>query len=176
MLAGETSRWQEGATEMGLVFQTKPGQVVQLEEPAMSCDVGLYAINSSGAGINYTSQKSIVTRLTISQRANVQFLHGLGSLIYVYVFGDRMGTISLSGLAFLCACPGQGQGSAGHGANNMITWYRDHRVSRRKSPLRFTIGSAVIEGFVTGFTEDIVDPSTNLVQWGVELASLPEDN
>ena len=58
----------------------------------------------------------------------------------------------------------------------MLTWYKNNRASTRATPVRVTVGKTVIEGYVTSFTEDVVDPSLKMVQWGVNLATLPEDD
>lgn len=159
-----------GCRKMPLLFQTRPGQVVKLDDPALSCSANFLSLNPD---IAFESERSIVTRLTVSQQVNVQFLHTLGSLIYIYVFGDRMGQVNLSGLSFVCDCD---DGSADIGAEMMLLWYKRHRASKRAEPCRVTIGKTVIEGFVTSFVEDVVDPSLRLVQWGVTMASLPEDD
>lgn len=151
-----------------ILFQSLKGRVVKLPDPAARCDVQLLSINPT---ITFKSQASIVTRFTMSQQVNAQFLHTMGAHVYVYVFGDRIGSVSLSGLSFSCTCDHEAPG-----AELMYDWYKTNRVSKRREPIQVTIGSAIpIEGFVTGFTEDLVDPATNLVQWGVNLVTLPED-
>jgi hypothetical protein len=154
---------------MPLLFATKPGAVVKLDDPVAQCDAQFLGLDPS---LTFESERSIVTRLTVAQQVNVQFLHTIGSMIYVYAFGDRMGQVSLSGLSFACACPG----GADLGAEKMLLWYKKYRASKRSAPVRLTIGKTVLEGFVTGFSEDVVDPSLNLVQWGVQMATLPEDD
>jgi len=161
---------------MPLVFQTKPGQVIKLDDPALSCATNFLSLDPD---ITFDTERSIVTRLTISQQVNVQFLHSLGSLIHIYVFGDRMGSVNLSGLSFACAAEPSAFGCVDTGeigAEKMLLWYKKHRASKRMSTCRVTIGKTVIEGFVTSFTEDVIDPSLKMVQWGVNLASLPEDD
>jgi hypothetical protein len=153
---------------MPTLFQTKPGSVVKLEDGALQCSTQLLDLDPR---ITFETERSIVTRLTMSQKANVQFLHTLGSLIYIYVFGDRIGTIGLSGLSFACECPSGEE----LGAVKMYQWYKRHRASRRRAPVRVMLGREVIEGFITDFTGDVVDPSLNLFQWGVNLMTLPED-
>ncbi len=156
---------------MPILFQTRPGAVVKLDDPALQCTTQLFSMDPD---ITFDVQRSIVTRMTVSQQVNVQFLHTLGSLIYIYVFGDRMGQISLSGLSFNCgAC---NPFDTAMGAEKMLTWYNDNRASKRKKPVRVTIGRTVLEGFVVGATEDVIDPSLNLVQWSVQMASLPQDD
>ena len=76
--------------------------------------------------------------MAVAQQANFQFLHTLGSDVYVYVFGDRIGQLSLSGVAFASGCgnavtPVSGQPFAGdHGLVGMNDWYKDNRISRRR--------------------------------------------
>jgi len=77
---------------MPIVFATKPGQVVQLDDPALSCSTNFLSLDPE---IAFESERSIVTRLTVSQQVNVQFLHTLGALIYIYVFGDLGASSSL---------------------------------------------------------------------------------
>jgi hypothetical protein len=154
-----------------LLFQGRAGTVVKLQEPGVQCTAKVLGMDSEDL-ISFDNQRSIITRMTFSQQVNIQFLHTFGALVYVYVFGDRMGQIGLSGLSFACSCPSN---DTRHGAELMYLWYKARRASKRPKPLRIMIGKQAIEGFVTGFHEDVVDPSLNLVQWGVNLASLPED-
>lgn len=159
---------------MPIIFEGPIGSVVQLDDPGVQCTMQLLGLDPD---ITFAAQRSIVTRVTLSQQVNVQFLHTLGALVYIYVFGDRMGQVSLSGLAFSCGCPQDDDVDTIDimGAELMLNWYRTNRASRRQLPTRVMIGNYVIEGFVTGFTEDVVDPSISLVQWGVNMMALPDD-
>lgn len=152
---------------MPILFMGNPGRVIQLDDPAAQCDAQI----KIDPDIGYQTQRSIVTRLTVNQQVNVQFLHSLGALIYIYVFGDRMGQVGLSGLAFSCPCP-----SGESGAGKMLEWYKQNRASKRQAPVQVTIAGTTVEGFVINFSEDVVDPSLKLIQWGANMASLPEDS
>lgn len=153
---------------MPILFQSENGRVVQLNEPAMQSRA---IFKLSDTPISFQAQASIVTRLTISKRVNMQFLHAIGSQIYVYSFGDRIGQASLSGLAFTDVCSARDL----LGAEQMLMWYKQHKASVRRDPVKIMIGKQTLETFITDFTEDVVDPTTNLVQWGATLALLPED-
>ena len=161
---------------MPLIFQSNAGRVTRLREPGIACRASLFTLKPT---INFSSELSIVNRVTLSQQVNVQFAHMLGSDVYIYVFGDRIGSLSLSGLSFNCACdndlvftPTTGDES---GAERIYGWYTANRTSKRREPVLLTLGKVSIEGFVTGFTEEVIDPSTNLVQWSVNLVTLPEE-
>lgn len=152
-----------------IVFQSATqGRVVKLADAAAACRIQL--IGRIDPEISYEAQSAIVTRLTLSQQVNLQFLHTVGAGVYIYTFGDRIGQLSLSGLAFSCGCEGDAPG-----AERMYSWFKDNRASVRKQPVRVTVGKTPIEGFVVGFNADVVDPGTGLVQWNVAMATLPED-
>lgn len=155
---------------MPIFFEGNRGRVVRLDDPAAQATLGFVKV--ADAPIRYASQLAIITRLTISQQANVQFLHTLGQAIYIYVFGDRIGQVGLSGLAFNQSCDVADGG--GLGIERMLAWYATYRVSRRGAPVRVMVGNTPIEGFVTGATHDTVDAETGLVQWGITLMALPE--
>jgi hypothetical protein len=165
---------------MPLLFQSKVGAVVALDDPAVQCTTYRPLLDMRETPIDFQTHRAIVTRITVSQQVNVQFLHALGSLIYVYVFGDRMGKVSLAGLSFfMCECDPNACGPAGprpDSGNDIYQWYKENRASKREAPVRLTVGTQVIEGFVTSFAEDVVDPSTSLLQWSVNMDALPEDD
>lgn len=155
---------------MSIIFEGNRGRVVRLDDPAAQASVGFVRV--ADAPIDYSATWSIITRLTVSHQANVQFLHTLGSAIYIYVFGDRIGQMSLSGLSFNSVC----EGAEELGVEAMMGWYRDNRVSKRGAPVRVMIGNTAVEGFVVSSSEDTVDAETGLVQWGVNMMALPEDD
>jgi hypothetical protein len=95
----------------------------------------------------------IITRVTLVQQGNIQFLHTLGNNVYIYVFGDRIGAIT-GFTAVDC---------------------EDNRLSQPQAPVRITVGiKTVIEGFVSGLQPDFVDPNAYLVQFAFNLAVLPQ--
>lgn len=153
---------------MSILFESNRGRVVQLDDPAASGRMNFLKVTPK---ISYSSHFSIITRMTLSSQVNVQFLHTIGSHIYIYVFGDRIGQMTLSGLAFSDACDAGGR----YGPEEILKWYRENKASRRQSPVQIMIGNTPVECFITNFNQDVVDPSTNLVQWTIAAATLPED-
>lgn len=155
-----------------IMFQGPPGRVVRLDDPATQGKAYVCGVDPD---ITFDAQLSIITGMTLAQQTNTQFLHTIGSLVYVYVFGDRIGTLQLSGLSFASPCGQAGDVGPNHGAGKMLDWYRTNRVSRRQTPIKVTIGQELVEGFVTGFTENVVDPATLLVNWGVNITTMPDN-
>ncbi len=158
---------------MTVFFSKSVGRVVRLIDPTAPCRTRFYGLG--GDKITFEDQRSIVTRLVFSQAVNVQFLHTLGSSVYIYVFGDRVGQVGISGLGFQHPCVGKGGGcDSMTGLEGMYKWYRKNRVAARKRPIEMTIGSEPLEGFVLDFNADVIDAAAGLAQWTIQLATLPE--
>ena len=89
------------------------------------------------------------------------------------MFGDRIGEITIAGLAVPTDCA-KPDGSK-IGAELLFDWYKENRVAVRPMPVTITIGlSTVIKGFVTALTMDSADPATGVVQWTMQLVVLPD--
>jgi len=155
-----------------ILFDGPIGRVVRLEEPGLQGSVGITQIDD--APIDFLSRKSIITRISVAQQVNAQFLHTFGNDVYIYVFGDRMGSIGLSGISFANDCVQQDIARFKHGSEQILDWYRANRLSERGDPVRVMLGNTAIEGFVTNLTLDVVDPITHLMQWGLTLMAFPD--
>jgi len=128
---------------------------------------------SPNPSILFAQQKSIITRMTVAQSSSYQFLHTLGGDIYIYVFGERIGTMSISGLSFAKSCAPGDDGQ--HGLEKMLKWYKQYRLSARPTPVNILIGSSTtLQAFVSDITGDVVDPSLFLVQWTMNLMVIPD--
>ena len=130
--------------------------------------------------LNYSNQRCLITGFGVNQEANYQFLHTLGGSIYIYVFGDRVGTISISGIAATVDC-GAGYGLFGdtsaspYGVERMMGWYTQNKISARVDPITIVVGTqTVINGYVCGSKVSIMDAMTWLTQFEISMALLPE--
>lgn len=121
--------------------------------------------------LTWSSERSIITRMTLAQQCNYQFLHTIGNDIFIYVFGDRVGQITISGLSMADDCDSR---DSEHGFEKVLKWYNRNRVAKRKTPVKVTIGKTPIQGFLVSISGDLVDPSTRLIQYGLTLMVLPE--
>ena len=118
-----------------------------------------------------TTLRLAITGVGFGQDANVQFMHALGKQIYVYSFGERMGSIEISGVAFYRKCAVGGTKASIVG---VMDFYRENSVSNRKTPLSVTIGGEGLTGFVKGVRTTFSDPSTGVIGFTIMMASMPE--
>ena len=171
---------------MPAIFSSCPGRVTAVNIPVDNCSVSLVSIKDDAgvAELTYARDAIILTRINVTQSANMQFLHTLGNRVYVYAFGDRMGQIQLTGLAFAATSDHGSASPAGsvcektglteHSAKNVLTWYKTNKASTRATPVQVTIFDVAFQGFVIALNTDVVDPATRLVQWTISLATLPD--
>lgn len=159
---------------MPTIFESCPGRVAQIKQPTTNCDISvIQVVDRNGTpDLTYEKDKIVLTRVNVGQNVNVQFLHTLGNRVYVYSFGDRMGQIQLSGMAFASTCDYSTSNS--HTAKNIMEWYRLNKASIRSDAIRISIFDYAFQAFLVGLTADVIDDKTKLVQWNLTLATLPE--
>jgi hypothetical protein len=164
---------------MALVFDgidgsNNRGRVVVLPE---SRDVSGSILQVENWG-GFNLFKSIFTRVTIAEGTNHQFLHGLGDRIYLYVFGNRIGQISLSGISFFEIC-GSGSGTTQIGITMVRDFFRRNRLSNRAAPLRITLDpTTVFEAYLHTFQADAVSTASTtqrLYQFNLTASLIPDD-
>lgn len=153
---------------MPVFFQGAPGRAVALFDPAVPASLGLAAVYPA---LGWDLQRSLITRVTVAHRGNYQFLHTIGNQVYVYAFGDRVGSLTVSGLAAASGCS---EADPAHGVEYVLSWYAMNRVSARRAPVRVAIGArTAFDAFVVGVNADASDPALRLVSFSLELAVPP---
>lgn len=153
-------------------FAGPVGRVIRLDDKA--APGGLRFLGMKSAPINYDLQRSIITRFSVEQSVSAQFMHMLGGEVYINVFGDRIGTLMISGMSFARACETPNDNEPG--VEKMLKWYKTNKLTKRFSPLRITIGETPFDAFLTNFMAGAQDPSTGLAEWTTQLTTLPDEN
>jgi hypothetical protein len=119
--------------------------------------------------------KAIFTDVAIGESGNYQFQHMLGDHIYVYVFGDRIGTLGLSGLAFFDNCSGE-KPNGRIGISHVIEYYRKLKLSAEAEVLQVTIDpDTVFRCFLLAMRGQVVQAANRIFQFQLQFALIPED-
>lgn len=151
------------------VFSNNPGRVLVLTDPAVP---SRFSFNLE-AWDGFETLRAIITRVTVSKQGNYQFLHSLGGTIYIYVFGDRIGQITVSGVAFERGCEEDETGRLG--IENVQEFYETNRLANRELPLKLTIGVATtFVAYLVGAATSVVDEGMGLWQFALQLSLIPE--
>ena len=149
------------------------GRTIRLADNAAVGTIRVVHVEGAGGAVGFDKHKSLITRVTVSQQGNYQFLHTLGNDVYIYVFGDRIGEVTIARLSVPVDCVKEGTSKIG--AELLFDWYKENRVAVRASPVTITIGvSTVIKGFVTALSMDTTDPATGIFQWTMQMVVLPD--
>lgn len=150
------------------LFSKQAGLVASFPDPTLPATTTL---NLEGWG-GFKGFKSIITRVNVSAQGNFQFLHTLGGNIYVYVFGDRVGSLGISGLAFDSVC----EDAAGTiGIERVLDYYAQNRIANRKTPVKITIGvKTTLAGYLVAVAGDAVDPKSKIYQFNLQFMLAPQ--
>jgi len=124
---------------------------------------------------SYTLSKAILTGLQYGGRAGLGVSHTLRDRVYLYVFGDRVGKIEMSGYAFAEICNGASDANY-TGFDAVNAYYEKARVTAQGLPVTLVIGrSTTFVGFMTDFVFGIEDASTGLGSFKFGFTSLPRN-
>lgn len=129
-------------------------------------------------GSNLSMFKSLITDVGIQEQGNYQFLHTLGNHIYLYIFGDRIGQLSVGGLSFWSISTGSGcdNNPMDLGIIRVINWYRRNRLVKRESPIIATLGTKAFQAFLVGFRCSKIHLEQRQFQFNLDLALLPDES
>lgn len=174
---------------MPVFYQGNAGKVIRLPDRAAqgAISMGRISAGEGGEEISFSEHRTIITRVGVSASGNYQFLHTIGNDVYVYVFGDRMGQITVHGLGFSAGCDPTGKRrrrvqlgnqvnnrAKSHGLELLARWYQKYRIANNREPVTITIGiETTIRGFVIGLNADVADTESRTAQFQLTLASLP---
>ncbi len=122
----------------------------------------------------FNQMKAIFTRVGVSEMGSYQFLHTLGRDIYLYVFGDRIGELTLTGIAFYDNCIAANTKT---GISRVIDWYRQNRVAKRASPVEVTIDpDTTFEAYLLSMRGQTVNTAQRMYQFSLTMAVIPPDD
>lgn len=143
--------------------------VVQMLGPGPASDPGSIRIQ---LWPGFVSFKSLITNLTIQEQGSYQFLHTLGDNIYLYLFGDRIGQLGVSGLCFGASC--SNPGVTAHGVNIVRNYYLNRKISTSQARTDvFLAPATILPCYMTGFRAQVADPAMNMFQFHLEMALIP---
>lgn len=124
----------------------------------------------------------IMTGMSLELSGNYQFLHTVNDFIYFYAFGDRIGTLAVSGVSFINACTTGGANRvAPKSLIDLYNWYQTKRaVKNSATPIKIQIvdndKTASFSGFLTGMRADISDNGMGFIgNWSLRFEVLPQE-
>ena len=125
-------------------------------------------VHPSANWSGYDEMRSIVTGIGVQQQGGYQIIHTLRDFLYVYVFGERIGQLTINGLSFNANCESGYDALVGdnpnvigaqyHGLEWVQAYYLDNRITHRPDPITIVLGlDTPFTGFLTGFRMELLD-------------------
>jgi hypothetical protein len=149
------------------IFSVNPGRVIAIKDP-FSVPFTLSFDDWGG----FDARNAILQGVSVSTQGNYQFLHSLRNFIYVYIFGERIGEITLSGLAFVGKCPNNDT----DGLSKVMEYYNKKGISFSGEPVNITVGRAPFSAFLVGAKFEIVNPKARIGQFALAFKLIPPDD
>lgn len=119
----------------------------------------------------FANFKALITDINIVEQTNHQFLHTLGGNIYIYSFGDRIGTLGVGGLAFYDNCSDDQRPGIAH----VLEYFRTVKLTEREAPMKLTIApDTVLQGYLYRFRGQVTAVEQRLFQWHLDMALVPD--
>lgn len=146
---------------MSILFAPRSGQVVRILSPTGAAY--RLAVRGLPPGTGLIAQSC---RLTGA--ANAQFVPTLSNKIFVYVFGHRMGELTIGGVAVGVGCSGE------DGTAVLRQFFSANNVSTTGAPIPVRLGNGpAVPAFLVGASVDISNAQTNVGSFSLSFRSLP---
>jgi hypothetical protein len=152
---------------VGYAIISQPGAAVAIQMPN---DTPIpFGLSGWGGAFGF---KSILTECSIGLRDSFQALHSMDDLIYVYSFGQQIGSMRIAGISFASGC----SDDQTTGLEYVEDYYYSHCVSAQPDPLTAVLGTSAVgrhSVFLHGLDLQISKPEARLGQFAMHLLVLP---
>lgn len=147
---------------MAEIFQCRRGSVVVLK----GCEGTPVKLIVDG----FEPQAAIIEAPQVVQQVDVQFQTSLKEAVYAYVFGDKMGQLTLSGVAFASRCSDE----SASGLKDLFDYYKEYRASKRTDVITTTFGPEALSGFLIGLQMSPREISNVTMNFELAISVLPK--
>jgi len=122
--------------------------------------------------------RAIVTDHPMEEAANANVMYAADGHIYMHVPGDKVGSLTITGLAFSGLCWNGPDGLDGNmtGFERVLRWYRENRVSNpgKNAPIEVTLGGGLIlKGWLGSFSARVADVAHRLYSFTLPMYLAP---
>jgi len=115
-----------------------------------------------------SAQNAVISGVSASTQGNYQFLLTLRNYTYVYLFGEKMGDVTVTGIGGI-EC-----GNVVHGINHAITYYNNFALSRTGTPVGLSFGNASTWAFLVGAKFEYMDAASRLAQFAFSFKTITQ--
>lgn len=152
---------------MPFILSRQPGIVSVIPGPANVAQLMLRIDRAAP----YALFRSIVIGLGISSACKFSLRHMFGGDAFIYTFGDSVGRVMLTGLAFANYCDDNNNVL---GIERVAAYYNANRLSFREDPIYLTVGSSLsFKLYLAGIETKVEDPSQQIWRFDMMFLAVP---
>ena len=153
---------------MAAVFKSLPGYVV----PIYTAETVPLTLFLTGWQ-RFPMFNAIINQANLARSSNPQFAHSMNDTIYAYIFGERIGSLSLGGIAFAGSCA-RGVSRNSTGIEDVVEYYDEYSASSIGAPVDLVIGSnQALKGFLVGMSTSLVQTELQIAQFVLRFRTFP---
>lgn len=130
--------------------------------------LGTLTFSMGGWASGAQAQNAVLSGVSASTQGNYQFLLTLRNFTYVYIFGERMGDVVVSGIGLL------GCSNATSGLTNAIGYYNDNAVSVTGIPVGLSFAGFSAWAFLVGGSFEYADPRRRITQFQLKFKTVTQ--
>ena len=113
-----------------------------------------------------SQSKALILGIPLEFQEIVQPTTTLDDKRVLYVFGTAWNNVTVSGILLL----GE-QDTRGDQLSKLIQWYNENRVSKKKAPVKVSLGTAGIDAYVIGLRLDQANPQNNTQMFSILMVT-----
>ncbi len=152
---------------MPFILSRQPGIVAVIPGPANVAQLMLRIDRRAP----YSLFRSIVIGLGISSACKFSLRHMFGGDAFIYTFGDSVGRVMLTGLAFSNYCD---DNNTELGIEKVAAYYNANRLSFREDPIFLTVGSRLsFKLYLAGIETRVEDPAQQIWRFDMMFLAVP---
>ena len=150
------------------IFPSQVGIPAVLTDPSLTPTTFSYSMEGWNGPF---ATHCIITGISANTQGNYQFLMTLRNYTYVYVFGERMGDFTVSGVSLNGLC-----GSLADGMTWAIEYYNRVCISSTGQPITLSMGGYGTYAFLVGGSFDYSDPANRLGRFSYSFKTVTDPN
>ena len=144
------------------IFPSKVGVAAVVSDP------NVVPMTFSMTGLPPTN--CIIQGISGTTQGNYQFLLTLMNFTYVYIFGEKMGDFTVTGITMADDCAGTGT----NGMTGAIGYYNSRAISVTGTPVVIGFAGWAAYAFLTGATFTAMNPRSGLGQFQLHLKTITQ--
>jgi len=159
-----------------LVFGSTPGVVGAIVTGAtLPFSIAVGGNNGVAAFPSYVLIKSILTGFRFAGQSGLGISHSLRDRIYLYVSGERISQVEVTGIGFAGTCnSSSAQNGNWTGFDGLHAYYERVRASSQGLRCRLVLGPQTsLDGFLSEFQFGLDDPQTAIGSFSFKFLAVP---